>query len=161
MSKPNLDAFLRSGYFPKELPPALTTVGFAAAFAKGSIDEEDFRITSPDDPNRVVDPRDRRAATEPAKHFLALRSGGRRRVKILNPVSYYYLAKEIAANWTEIFAKIRRNNLSISVPESKEDSSRAATPQHPGVDRPKVRAEKFAYGDPGPKIWTTTRANAG
>ncbi|QDG50206.1 RNA-directed DNA polymerase [Persicimonas caeni] len=143
---PTLDSLLRSGYFPKELPPAFTTAPFANAFAEKDIDEEFFGITNASDPNAVANRFKGASATRPAQHFLALRNGGRRRLEVPNPASFYWLAKEISAGWHELWAKIGRSQLSISAPQVNDDSSRAVTPQSPGNKRPEIRAQRFCYG---------------
>lgn len=100
--------FLASGFFPNEMPPpfvstdlALHRVAIDKAFDKlpshRNGDKWYFRyITTPE---VIIFPRAHRAG---------------RQFSILNPISYFYLSKEIANHWSDIKKHLRKSKCSVS-----------------------------------------------
>ena len=95
-----LDDLLERGYFPVQLPPGFTTASFASgrqAF------EKKWRRGNP-------------PATLPAKYSVARSSYYRRMTSLVNPIGFYFLAKEIDAYWPQIENHYAESQLSKSVP---------------------------------------------
>jgi hypothetical protein len=106
-----LKLFLGAGYFPKELPPSFVTGDLAKYREKiGKVwtkHAPEKYITTPE---TFLYPRHRR---EP------------RRLSIVNPVSFYFTAKCISENWTEIRKHINKSNVSLSKPVFDPTGNRA------------------------------------
>jgi hypothetical protein len=95
-----LDDLLARGYLPVQLPPAFSSSTFASELPK-------FRRAW--GTGKVP-------ATLPSKYSVARSSFYRRTTSLLNPISFYFLAKEIATYWPQIEAHYQKTALSRSIP---------------------------------------------
>ncbi|MCA8290782.1 RNA-directed DNA polymerase [Burkholderia vietnamiensis] len=96
-----LEDLLSKGYFPIQLPPNFTSETFASELTKFQAQWD-----AVDAPPRTL-----------FERFSVPRSSYYRRITaILNPISYYYLARDIANYWTQIQAHYAKSPLSKSAP---------------------------------------------
>jgi hypothetical protein len=100
---------MRSGYFPKELPPVFSTSQFAE-FARSWVPTGFTKWTE-------------------ATTYNLVRSGGLRRPLLIpNPVSFWAIAKECARSWCEISTICADSTFSASKPVlGRDESQRALT----------------------------------
>jgi hypothetical protein len=99
-----LKSLLTKGYFPVQLPPCFTTEQFAISL--------EMYAPKWDEINGKKIP-----ATKSEKFSVARSSYYRRGTSIVNPIGFYYLAKEIDANWETITAHFEKSALSRSTPK--------------------------------------------
>lgn len=105
-----LEALLAKGYLPVQLPPGFSSVTFAAELCKYQ-PAWDAAGTAP--------------ATLAEKFSVARSSYYRRSTAIVNPIGFYFLAKEVATYWPQIELHYRKSQLSRSVPKFGTTSLRA------------------------------------
>ena len=122
---PRKSKFIRRGYFPKELPPAFSSLKFAKL------------VTSANAPQLRVPPQTRVLLPT---HSIPRPGGMRRVLGIPNPVLHASLATEIADNWALIRTQILRSPLAASAPKLVATSGRAAVPKFLHGDLPVRRA---------------------
>ena len=104
-----LKSLLEKGYFPVQLPPGFTTKYFASSFEMyASIWNKLKGKSIP--------------ATLSEKFSVARSSFYRRGTSIVNPIGFYYLAKEIDAHWDEIQKHFELSPLSRSTPKIEAES---------------------------------------
>lgn len=101
MAIDKLKTLLELGYFPVQLPPAFTTVSFAKKYKKLQPIWDIKNI-----------PRNR-----PEKFSVARSSYNRRGTSIVNPVSYYSLAKQLSIYWPKIQNHFSKSRFSYSRPK--------------------------------------------
>lgn len=92
---------LKSGFFPVQLPPTFTTTEFAESYHKFQ-----GRWSAHKQPE-----------TKAEKFSVARSSYYRRATSIVNPISYFFLVKEIAEYWSDIERHYRKSNISLSKPK--------------------------------------------
>jgi hypothetical protein len=99
-----LQSLLSKGYFPVQLPPGFSTEQFATSLG----------IYAPiwDEIKGKKIP-----ATKCEKFSVARSSYYRRGTSIVNPIGFYYLAKEIDTHWENITAHFEKSSLSRSTPK--------------------------------------------
>lgn len=95
-----LDDLLSRGYFPIQLPPNFTSESFATELPKF---QHQWEATEP--------PR-----TSPERFSVPRSSYYRRITAILNPTSFYFLARDVSQYWTQIQAHYAKSPLSKSKP---------------------------------------------
>lgn len=95
-----LKELLHKGYFPIQLPPCFTSKQFADSY--NNIEGRWNAQRTPD--------------CRPEKFSVARSSYYRRITSILNPVGYYFLAKEVSNYWDDIQRHYRKSRLSLSKP---------------------------------------------
>jgi len=100
-----IKAFLHKGYFPIQLPPGFTTKEFADGYTR--VEGRWSAQKTPD--------------SRPEKFSVARSSYYRRITGIVNPVSYYFLTKEITEYWTDIQRHFRKSKISLSKPKLNPD----------------------------------------
>lgn len=110
-----LRRLLSAGYFPREVPPVITTRAFGLLLARN------WKSRPPAFQNN---PR----STIPARHSLVRSGPLRRSLLIPNPVSYAALADELASNWVEIERSILLSPFSKSRPVFHHRGGRAFLP---------------------------------
>ena len=121
--KPTLESLLGKGYLPRELPPPFNSTTFAAYAIQRSA---------------VWWPASK--WTRCASHNLARPGGLRRQLRIPNPISYFFLAKLLVENWTELRSQTWKNLLSASRPQVIKSSDRAVVPRYKYREVPRLRA---------------------
>src|SRR6266702_2815132 len=94
-----LDDLLQRGYLPIQLPPGFSSSSFSPAI--------DLLWPEVDPPKTVGE-----------KYSVARSSYYRRTTAIINPISFFYLAKEIATHWTTIEAHYQKSKISRSIPKA-------------------------------------------
>jgi len=97
-----LETLLAKGYFPRELPPPFTTVSYAAALKDGTKIPQNLFDSSPQ--------------SRPAIFNLARAGTLRRKLSILNPISYFKLCNLVAQKWPDLEPLARRSPLSLTKP---------------------------------------------
>lgn len=119
------DSLVR-GYFPRELPPAFSTLDFGnAALA--------LKATGPAG-----------KWTKPVEINLARPGSLRRRLAVPNPFSQLHLVKECSAAWPTIDAHLSGSSISLSRPTIAAPSDeRAISFRTPFADRPSKRLERM------------------
>ena len=121
--KPTLESLLGKGYLPRELPPPFNSTSFAAyAIQRGAV----WWAAS--------------KRTRCASHNLARPGGLRRQLRIPNPVSYFFLAKLLADNWTELRSHTWKTLFSASRLQVIKSSDRAVVPRYKYSEVPRLRA---------------------
>ena len=112
-----LQALLKRGYFPSELPPPFTTEGYgshAVAFAAK---------WSPADIRKFW--------SAPESYSIPRYGDARRKLSLVNPINQLHVAHIISANWNDLQPKLAKSKASEFKPEfSTSTSGRAIT----GVD---------------------------
>jgi hypothetical protein len=98
-----LKPLLEKGYFPVQLPPGFTSVSFAAEI-------DHFAAIWDAVPEKKI------PLTQTEKFSVARSSYFRRGTAIVNPISFYYLAKEIDNFWPQIEEHFQKSTLSRSNP---------------------------------------------
>jgi hypothetical protein len=98
-----LKPLLEKGYFPVQLPPGFTSVSFAAEI-------DHFAAIWDAVPEKNI------PLTQNEKFSVARSSYFRRGTAIVNPISFYYLAKEIDNFWPQIQEHFQKSTLSRSSP---------------------------------------------
>jgi hypothetical protein len=110
---PIFDDLLAKGFFPQELPPCFSSTSFAtvAGLAGGIL------------PAAFTNPPE----SKPCPYSFARGGTGaiRRRLSIVNPVSFYALAQTIAANWVAIDTHLQSTPFSQSRPMHWPAATRA------------------------------------
>ncbi|MDI3324526.1 RNA-directed DNA polymerase [Pontibacterium granulatum] len=96
-----LRELLDKGFFPIQLPPSFTTRTFSENYKKF-----EGRWNAQKDPD-----------TRSEKFSVARSSYYRRVTSIVNPISYFFLTKEIATYWVEIEKHFRKSKISLSKPK--------------------------------------------
>lgn len=91
-----LDAFLRRGYFPSELPPLFNSETLALA-VKNAQQNLPKCMTN----NKAT-------WTQPTNHNLARVGGLRRRLSVPNPVNFYRLARVFEINQVALCSEMGR-----------------------------------------------------
>jgi hypothetical protein len=105
-----LDDLLAKGYLPVQLPPGFSSSTFASERSKfASKWSRGGKLPAP----------------SAGKYSVARSSFYRRTTAIVNPLGFYFLAKEIATYWPKIARHYRKTNLSRSVPSFGDESLRA------------------------------------
>jgi hypothetical protein len=120
-----LETLLAKGYFPRELPPPFTTETYAAVLKDGTKISQDLLDKCPQ--------------SRPAIYNLARAGTLRRKLSILNPISYYRLAKFIEQKWSDLEPLAKRSPLSLTHPVLNHPQ-RAIERQTPLSDYPQRRA---------------------
>ncbi|EKF9771452.1 hypothetical protein O1D04_003688, partial [Vibrio cholerae] len=92
---------IQYGYLPIQLPPSFNTRSFAESYTK-------FESKW----NAQKTPK-----TRSEKYSVARSSYYRRVTSILNPIGFYYIAKEISKHWAKIERHYRKSNISLSKPK--------------------------------------------
>lgn len=106
-----LTKLLSRGYLPIQLPPGFTSETFASKLS-------DFQEKWDKVPDKEI------PLTQPERFSVPRSSYYRRNTAIVNPIGFYFLAREIAAHWPKIEAHYKQSSLSRSKP-SFEGSLRA------------------------------------
>ena len=121
-----LDALLRKGYFPQELPPLFSTASFADYIAKNR--------------NKLAAPYKQKKPiwTLPTYHNLARVGGLRRRLSVPNPFSFYRLVRAFDSNAKSLKTKWAVSKFSHTKPTLLAGQSRAIAPSN--FDRASPRA---------------------
>jgi hypothetical protein len=102
MTNPSLFGLIFRGYFPKELPPAFTTLPLARISSGAvSFDPSFCRPTIPS--KNII-------------HSFLARSNSRRHLGIVNPVDYIALATAIVQNWNSLRPFINKSQISLTSP---------------------------------------------
>lgn len=96
-----LEDLLSRGYFPVQLPPNFTSETFATELPKFKT-QWDAVVTPP--------------STLFERFSVPRSSYYRRTTALLNPISFYYLARDITHYWTQIQAHYTKSSLSKSTP---------------------------------------------
>jgi Reverse transcriptase (RNA-dependent DNA polymerase) len=96
-----LEALLGKGYLPVQLPPGFSSATFASELSKYQLAWEAADTPPP---------------TLCEKFSIARSSYYRRSTAIVNPIGFYFLAKEVATYWPQIEAHYKKSQLSRSVP---------------------------------------------
>lgn len=107
---------LGKGYFPSEMPPCFTTMGYATAIMNS---QQAL-------PQGFSQPRPARLGS-----YSLARAGNarfRRRLSLVNPVNFYALASLVAVNWNSIDQHIATSRLTKSRPVHRPNGSRALSP---------------------------------
>ncbi len=97
-----LESLLAKGYFPRELPPPFTTVSYAAALKDGTKISQQLLNECPQ--------------SRPAVFNLARAGTLRRKLCILNPISYFKLSRLVEQRWPDLEPLARRSPLSLTKP---------------------------------------------
>lgn len=126
------DDLLAKGYFPKELPPAFSTAGYANVVVS----------------NLKSLPHSFRQFlwVRPAGFTLAKTSGLRRRLTIANPICFFALAEHVATQWTSIQLHLAGSPLSLSSPVADPKGRRALVPATQVQDLISSRAQNRSRG---------------
>jgi len=124
-------SLLTRGYFPRELPPPFTTLGFGAFIAVQG--------------QRATLPNPRRGDwTRCVAHNLARPGSFRRPLKIPNPWHHLPLADEIERQWPQLLTHFRRAAFSASSPIVRRTVlDRALVPRLSHRMLPRLRARRF------------------
>ncbi|WP_373202088.1 RNA-directed DNA polymerase, partial [Proteus mirabilis] len=115
-----LEELLTKGFFPIQLPPNFNSSSFGKNHEKINVGIN--RIVSADNKKNPY-----KDWTRTDKYSVARSSYYRRTTNILNPLSYFIIAKLIADNWHEINIHFKKSELSLSKPIIGEKSIRAIT----------------------------------
>jgi hypothetical protein len=99
-----LDDLLARGYLPVQLPPAFSSSTFASELPAF---ESAWSNGKP-------------PATLPSKYSVARSSFYRRHTALVNPIGFFFLAKEVATYWPQIEKHYQKSSLSRSVPTFAE-----------------------------------------
>jgi hypothetical protein len=99
-----LHDLLAKGYLPVQLPPAFSSLTFASELPKF---ESAWAKGKP-------------PATLLSKYSVARSSFYRRHTALVNPIGFYFLAKEVATYWPQIEQHYQKTSLSRSVPTFTE-----------------------------------------
>ncbi|KGK42725.1 hypothetical protein LH51_04750 [Nitrincola sp. A-D6] len=96
-----LKELLAKGFFPVQLPPGFTSEPYASKYKEfqgrwGAQKAPDCRME---------------------KFSVARSSYYRRITRIINPVGYFFLAKEIVTYWSDIQKHYRKSKISLSIPQ--------------------------------------------
>lgn len=118
-----LTRLLKSGYFPRELPPPFSTHSFSKVAA------------SPSTPL----PHPNHRTSRPELFNLARTGTLRRPLSILNPIHFYFLADYVSKNWPLISNHTKQSAFSLSRPTVGTDS-RALGRKHRFDSLPERRA---------------------
>lgn len=105
-----LQSLLSKGYFPVQLPPGFSTEQFATSLTMYA-------------PTWDAVPKNRIPFTQCEKFSVARSSYFRRVTSIVNPIGFYYLAKEIDTYWDRIQQHYEKSQISKSVPGITDDSA--------------------------------------
>ncbi|MBL8156238.1 MAG: RNA-directed DNA polymerase [Anaerolineae bacterium] len=108
-----LKPILGRGYFPPEMPPMFTTESFSSIV--------DLSLPSAFE--------DTSKTALVCRHDIPSIKLRRRIASLVNPITYYCLAKSIAANWNEIDTHCQASRISASSPAEGGDSERSIKPQ--------------------------------
>ena len=92
-----LDDLLQRGYLPIQLPPGFSS----ASFSRGV---------------ELLWPEGHPPKTIAEKYSVARSSYYRRTTALVNPIGFYFLAKDIATHWPEIETHYQKSQLSRSIP---------------------------------------------
>jgi hypothetical protein len=95
-----LEDLLGRGYLPIQLPPAFSSATFAAKLSQFV---NQWPTTTP--PRTIAE-----------KYSVARSSYYRRTTALVNPIGFYFLARDIAAHWPQIEAHYKKTQLSRSIP---------------------------------------------
>ncbi|MEY0877448.1 RNA-directed DNA polymerase [Providencia manganoxydans] len=115
-----LEQLLSKGFFPIQLPPNFTSVSFGEKHDEVSKGID--KIISNDKKKNPM-----RNWTRTEKYSVARSSYSRRTTNILNPISYFVLARLICNQWDEINEHYDNSNISLSRPSVDGQSIRAIT----------------------------------
>ncbi|MBJ2116529.1 MULTISPECIES: RNA-directed DNA polymerase [Proteus] len=115
-----LEELLTKGFFPIQLPPNFNSNSFGKNHEKINVGIN--KIFSADNKKNPY-----KEWTRTDKYSVARSSYYRRTTNILNPLSYFIIAKLIADNWNEINIHFKKSDLSLSKPIIGEKSIRAIT----------------------------------
>jgi len=96
-----LEDLLSKGYLPVQLPPGFSSASFASALPGYE---------------RIWEQNGEPPATLPERYSVARSSFYRRITSIVNPIGFYFLAKEIATYWSKIEDHYSKTSLSRSIP---------------------------------------------
>jgi hypothetical protein len=118
---------LARGYFPKELPPAFYTDGFAA-FASSRVGRTELANYPPSN------------LTESVEYTLAGSGFGRRSLHIPHPVAYARLASIAAKSLGRLLKKAHRSPFARSKPSYVPKGARALLPMSKASNLPRERA---------------------
>ncbi|EMT6382235.1 RNA-directed DNA polymerase [Providencia rettgeri] len=105
-----LQQLLKKGFFPIQLPPCFNSSSWAEKVQLINDNIEDVTNRKPNGYNPS------KKWTKILKYSVARSSFHRRTTSILNPVSYFLLAKVIADNWDEINNHYQKSEISLSKP---------------------------------------------
>ena len=97
-----LDALLSKGYFPRELPPPFTTHNYATLLSDGTKIPENLLNSCPE--------------SRPAIYNLARAGTLRRKLSVLNPISYLRLSMLAEQKWTDLETLATKSTLSLTAP---------------------------------------------
>ncbi len=100
---PTLLDLLAKGYFPRELPPAFSTTGFANAVAGGGTLNVGFVAAQPTSAILCV-------------HNMVRSAGLRRNLGIPNPVPYSRLCEFVVVRWADLQTNANRSPFSLTKP---------------------------------------------
>lgn len=113
-----LKKLLSKGFFPIQLPPNFTSSSFGEKYKEIS-----NGISKIIKDNNKINPQ--KEWTKIDKYSVSRTSFYRRTTSILNPISYFVLAKLISDNWDEINSFYENSSLSLSKPSIDDESLRA------------------------------------
>jgi len=123
-----LNALLRYGYFPAELPSLFSTDSFAEAINKAKRGLPECMTNT------------KAGWTQPTHHNLARVGGLRRRLSVPNPVNYFRVAKSFAANSAAIETKWSESPFSHTSPKLSSGGPRAISPRNGDRATPRALA---------------------
>lgn len=104
-----IDALLRRGYLPKELPPPFTSVSFASNIMPVAATWKDYADALP--------AKDKRQYPFPSNYVrfdMARKGHSRRMLAIPNPVNQYHLVQTLAKNWETIETQMATSAISMT-----------------------------------------------
>lgn len=92
---------IAKGFFPVQLPPAFSTEILSKKYKRVALEWEKIKEIP---------------SSKPEKFSVARSSYHRRPTSIVNPIPYYFLAKEISVSWKDIQKHYKKSTLSLSKP---------------------------------------------
>lgn len=97
-----LKKIIAKGFLPVQLPPGFSTKILSIKVKKIGLEWEKIKKDMP--------------SSKPEKFSVARSSYHRRPTSIVNPIPYYFMAKEISSSWKEIQKHYKKSKLSLSKP---------------------------------------------
>ena len=131
-----LKRLLSHGFFPHEIPQPFTSRSFGQAISASQ--------SLPDSlmPKKATSAQ----VTLAAEHNLARVGALRRTLSIVNPISYFNLANEIATSWSELESHCSQSSISATTPVYQPNSPRAITGKMGPPHRSQLRIANRARG---------------
>ena len=131
--KTRLHSVLSRGYLPIELPPPFSGRSYADAAVIDPLQKIHNRIIKP-------------PPTKSETHRIPRSNGGRRRLSLPNPLSYYALAYEIASQWPTLIRHMRKSSISSGPPRWNQNSGRSivSSKRHADLARLRIKVRSQA-----------------